>query len=63
MHLFFVDKVVYEWSQTLCEINIFIPLPKINENYAKKTDLAIVIKPRNLYVSFTNGNPYLDVSW
>lgn len=52
-------RVIYEWDQTLTEVNIYIPIPA----GVKAKDLAIDIQSSHLKVGIKGNPPYLDVSF
>ena len=51
-------RVIYEWDQTLTEVNIYIPVP----SGVRGKDLTIDIQSSHLKVGIKGNPPYLDVS-
>jgi hypothetical protein len=54
----FEGRTIYEWDQTLGEVNIYVQLPPD----AKARDLDIAIESKHLRIGIKNTKPYLDVS-
>jgi hypothetical protein len=66
-------KLVYEWDQTLDDVNVYIKVPPfLLKKYAKEYEkqlkpgqklpkLEITIGPKKLSVGMTGNPPYLDV--
>lgn len=50
-------RVIYEWDQTLTEVNIYVPIPA----GVKAKDLAIEIQSTHLKIGIKGNPPYLDV--
>lgn len=51
-------RVIYEWDQTLTEVNIYITVP----SGVRAKDLAVNIQSQHLSVGIKGNPPYLDVS-
>lgn len=50
-------RVIYEWDQTLTEVNIYVPVPA----GVRAKDLAIDIQSTHLKIGIKGNPPYLDV--
>ena len=50
-------RLIYEWDQTLTEVNIYVPIPA----GVKAKDLAIDIQSTHLKIGIKGNSPYLDV--
>jgi HSP20 family molecular chaperone IbpA len=51
-------RLIYEWDQTLTEVNIYISVP----SGVRAKDLAVNIQSNHLSVGIKGNPPYLDVS-
>ena len=51
-------RVIYEWDQTLTEVNIYITVPA----GVRAKDLTVDIQSQHLTVGIKGNPPYLDVS-
>ena len=51
-------RLIYEWDQTLTEVNIYISVP----SGVRAKDLAVNIQSHHLSVGIKGNPPYLDVS-
>ncbi|KAL3146301.1 hypothetical protein ABBQ32_003000 [Trebouxia sp. C0010 RCD-2024] len=52
-------RVIYEWDQTLTEVNIYVPVPA----GARAKDLAINIQSTHLTIGIKGNPPYLDIDF
>ncbi len=52
-------RTIYEWDQTLSEVNIYVQLPP----GARAKQLYVDITSARLRIGITPGQPYLDVRW
>ncbi len=52
------ERTIYQWDQTLSEVNIYIEVPK----GVRGKQLSVEIKPSHIIVGITPNPPYLDVS-
>ena len=52
-------RVIYEWDQTLTEVNIYITVP----TGVRAKNLVVNIQTQHLSVGIKGNPPYLDVSW
>lgn len=50
-------RVIYEWDQTLTEVNLYVPVPA----GVRAKDLAIDIQSTHLKIGIKGNPPYLDV--
>ena len=50
-------RVIYEWDQTLTEVNIYVPVPA----GVRAKDLAVDIQSTHLKIGIKGNPPYLDV--
>lgn len=50
-------RVIYEWDQTLTEVNLYIQVPE----GVRAKNLAIDIKAGHLTVGIKGNPPYIDV--
>jgi len=50
-------RTIYEWDQTLSEVNIYVQLPP----GARAKQLYVDITSARLRIGITPGQPYLDV--
>lgn len=53
------DRVVYEWSQTVTDVDIFVPLPPVPNLKAKM--LYVNLKREGLEFGLINTDPYMKV--
>ena len=52
------ERTIYQWDQTLSEVNIYIEVPK----GVRGKQLSVGIKPSHIKVGIIPNPPYLDVS-
>ncbi len=51
------DRIIYEWDQTLQELNIYVQVPQ----GCRGKDLAVNIQAKHLSIALKGNPPYLDV--
>ena len=52
------DRVIYEWDQTLQELNIYVQVPQ----GCRGKDLAVNIQAKHLSIALKGNPPYLEAS-
>lgn len=53
------ERVVYEWSQTVTDVDMFVPLPPVPNLKAKM--LYVNLKRQGLEFGLVNTDPYMKV--
>ena len=51
------NRTIYEWDQTLCDVNIYIEVP----SGVRAKQLFVDIKQTHIKIGITPNPPYLDV--